>query len=62
MMINKKWKLQKVHSSHARSSCWEVDDSSLRDSDRLIYSHKVITDDYDCVNDNEEQVDIFKEG
>ena len=52
-MTNKRWKLHKGHSTHARSSLWEVDDSTQRDYDRLIHSPKVIPDDYDRNNDDD---------
>ena len=52
MTKNKRWKLQKGHSTHARSSCREADDSAQKDYDRPIHSQKVIPENYDRDNDN----------
>ena len=52
MTKNKRWKLHKGQSTHARSSFWEADDSAQRHYNRPIHSQKVIPDDYDHVDDN----------
>ena len=41
MTMNKRWKLHKVHSTHARSSGREAYDSALRDYKRPIHSQNV---------------------
>ena len=54
MTKNKRWKSHKVHSTHARSSRLEADDSAQRYHDRPIHSQKVIPDNYER-NDNENE-------
>ena len=52
MTTNKRWKLHKWHSTHARSSFREADDSAQRDYDQPIHYQKVITHDYDRGDNN----------
>ena len=54
MMMNKRLKPHKGHSTHERSSLWEADDSSQRDYDRPIHSQKVIPDNYECDKEDDE--------
>ena len=52
MPKNKRIKSHNKHSTHARSSLQEADDSAQRYYDRPIHTLKVIPDDYDCDNNN----------
>ena len=54
MMKNNRLLLQKGHSTYARSSRWEADDSAQRDYDWPIHSQKAIPGDYDCDDKNDE--------
>ena len=52
---------RKGHSTHARSSRREVDDSAQRDYDLPIPSREAIPDDYERDNDNK-KYDKFEGG
>ena len=54
MTRNKRWKLHKGHSTHTWSSFREADDSAQRDYNQPIHSQKVIPDDYDRVDDDDD--------
>ena len=61
MTTNKRRKLHKGLSNHARSSRWDTDDIYQRDYDQPIHSQKVIPDNYK--HDNNDKIDEkFKEG
>ena len=47
MKNNKRWESHKEHSTHARSSFQEADDSPHSYYNLLIHYQKVITDSYD---------------
>ena len=46
MTKNKRWKLHYGHSTHARPSSLEADDSAHKAYDQPIHSQKVIPDNY----------------
>ena len=50
----KRLKSHKGHSTHALSSCLEADDSTQKDYDWPIHSLKVIPENDDRENDNDE--------
>ena len=54
MTTNKRRKSHKGNSTHARSSFQEADGSAQRDNDRPIHYQKVIPNDYDCNDDDDE--------
>ena len=53
MTINKRLKLNKVHSTNARSYVQEADNSAHRYYERPIHSQKLIPENYERDNDDE---------
>ena len=56
MTTNKRWKSHKRHSTNDRSSIREAYDSAQRDYERPIHSHKVIPNNYER-NDSDNEYD-----
>ena len=54
MTMNKRRKSQKGRSTYAQSYLQEADDSSQRDYNQPIHYQKVIPDDYERDNDDDE--------
>ena len=53
-MTNKRINSHKGHYTHTRAFPWDADYSAQRDYNQTIHSRKVIPDDYDR-NDNDEE-------
>ena len=55
MTKNKRWKSHKGHFTHAHSSFRKADDSAQKDYDQLIHSQKLIIDNYDRNDEDDDE-------